>query len=258
MGVGQAQISHPESRKKRQKAINPGFLLKKPKGLSFSPFTRPAIWECKLGNDPPPVNGFLRKFLPSCSHLQRPHLALLVFKQVENIRANLRWIGIPTLFPVPINFPTNPGKPMSVLGTPLAKLGMGVTQACIRPEMGGRHDAACGQLRAMDTVITGKPFGYLRADFNQACIQIQSNVASRTREACRTNERPDFATSSGNELRQVLRWHAAFNYSGENRPRIRHVDIVGHTVIELRIAPSRKMRDPRTARSAVPTKPPRQ
>ena len=44
-----------------------------------------------------------------------------------------------------------------------------------------------------------------------------------------TNERPDFATRSGNELRQLLRLHAASNYSGENRLRIRQFDLVGHT-----------------------------
>ena len=48
-----------------------------------------------------------------------------------------------------------------------------------------------------------------------------------------TNERPDFATRSGNELRQLLRLHAASDYSGENRLRIRQFDLVGHTSVGL-------------------------
>ena len=43
-----------------------------------------------------------------------------------------------------------------------------------------------------------------------------------------TNERPDFATRGGNELRQLLRLHAASDYSGENRLRIRQFDLAGH------------------------------
>ena len=73
-------------------------------------------------------------------------LALLVFEQVENIGAYLRWIGIPTLVPVPINLPANTGKPMSVLGTPPANLGMGVAETRIRAEVGGSDYAAGGQL----------------------------------------------------------------------------------------------------------------
>ena len=73
-------------------------------------------------------------------------LALLVFEQVENIGAYLRWIGIPTFVPVPINLPANTGKPMSVLGTPPANLGMGVAETRIRAEVGGSDYAAGGQL----------------------------------------------------------------------------------------------------------------
>ena len=73
-------------------------------------------------------------------------LALLVLEQVENIGAYLRWIGIPTLVPVPINLPANTGKPMSVLGTPPANRGMGVAETRIRAEVGGSDYAASGQL----------------------------------------------------------------------------------------------------------------
>jgi hypothetical protein len=39
MGISQAQLSHPESRKKRQKATNPGLFTQKTAGLMlFSPF----------------------------------------------------------------------------------------------------------------------------------------------------------------------------------------------------------------------------
>jgi hypothetical protein len=73
-------------------------------------------------------------------------LALLVFEQVENISAYFRWIGVPTLVPVPINLPANTGKPMSVVGTPSANLGMGVAETRIRAEMGGSDYATGGQL----------------------------------------------------------------------------------------------------------------
>jgi hypothetical protein len=72
-------------------------------------------------------------------------LALLVFEQVEDIGLYLRWIGVPTLIPVPINLPANTGKPMSVLDTPPANLGMGVAETRIRAEVGGSDCAAGGQ-----------------------------------------------------------------------------------------------------------------
>jgi hypothetical protein len=93
-------------------------------------------------------------------------LALLLFEQMKNIGAYLQWIGIPTLVPVPINLPTNAGKPMPVLGTPPANLGMGLAKMPIRAEVRGRHHVAGGQLRAMNAVIAGKPFRYLRPDLN--------------------------------------------------------------------------------------------
>jgi len=93
-------------------------------------------------------------------------LALLVFEQVENIGAYLRWIGVPTVIPVRINLPTNTGKAMSVLGTPLANLGMGVARTRIRAEVGGSHHGTGGQLRAMNAVIAGKSLRCLRSYLN--------------------------------------------------------------------------------------------
>ena len=72
-----------------------------------------------------------------------PCLALLVSKQVENISAYLRWIGVPTLVPVPINLPTSTGKPMAVFSAPLANLGMGIAEPRIRTEVSSRHHATC-------------------------------------------------------------------------------------------------------------------
>ncbi len=73
-------------------------------------------------------------------------LAFLVMEQVENIGAYLRWVGIPTLVPVPVDLPTNAGKPMTVPSTPLANLRMGVAETRIRAEVGSSHHAASGQL----------------------------------------------------------------------------------------------------------------
>ena len=73
-------------------------------------------------------------------------LALLVFEQVKNIGAYLRWIGVPTLVPVLINLPADTGKPMPVLGTPSANLGMDVAETRIRAEVGGSDHATAGQL----------------------------------------------------------------------------------------------------------------
>jgi hypothetical protein len=77
---------------------------------------------------------------------ERAGLALLVFKQVENIGAYLRRLGIPTFFPVSVNLPTNAGEPMLVRGTPLANLGMRFAKALVGAEVCGRHHSAGGQL----------------------------------------------------------------------------------------------------------------
>jgi hypothetical protein len=70
---------------------------------------------------------------------------------------------------------------MSMLGTPLANLGMCVAETAVRAEVGGSHYPAGRQLRAMNTVIAGESFRYFRPDLNQPSIQIQGNVASWTR-----------------------------------------------------------------------------
>ena len=127
-------------------------------------------------------------------------ITLFDFEQVENICADPRGLGVPTLIPVPINLPTNTRKPMSVRGTPLANLGMGEAETPIRAEVGASHHLAAGQLRAMNAIIAGKTFRHLRPDLNESCIQIQGNVAPWTRETGGANERPNFATCSGNEL----------------------------------------------------------
>ena len=85
----------------------------------------------------------------------------------------------------------------------------------------------------MNAVIAGKSFGYLRPNLNPPCIQVQRDVASWTRETGRANERPDFATRGGNELRQLLRLHAASDYSSGYRHSIRQFDFVGHTLVGL-------------------------
>jgi hypothetical protein len=73
-------------------------------------------------------------------------LTLLLFQQVKNVSAYLRWIRVPALIPVPVNLPANARKPMSVRATPLANFGMGVAEAPIRAKMGGCHHATGGQL----------------------------------------------------------------------------------------------------------------
>jgi hypothetical protein len=145
---------------------------------------------------------------------------------------------------------------MPVLGTPPANLGMGLAEMRIRAEVRGRHHVAGGQLRAMNAVIASKPFRYLRPDLNQACVQKQGDMASWTRETGRANERPDFAARSRNELRQLLRLHAASDYGGDNRHRIHQFDLVRHTVVGImfRISYSRQhttLARPQTAVAAV-------
>ena len=71
--------------------------------------------------------------------------ALAVIEQVENIGAYLGWIGVPTLLPMTINLPTNAGQPMSVHGTPVANVGVGVAKTRIRAEVRGRCHEASGQ-----------------------------------------------------------------------------------------------------------------
>src|SRR5437763_2894122 len=103
----------------------------------------------------------------------------------------------------------------------------------------------------MNAVVADKSFRYLRPDLNQPCAQIQGYVASWTREAGGANERPYFATRSGNEPRQLLRLHAASDYSGGNRLRIRQFDFVGHTLVGLMTQAQR--RRPRHAPIATVT-----
>ena len=55
---------------------------------------------------------------------------------------------------------------MAVLGTPLANRGMGVTQTRIRAKMRSRRHEACGQLRAMNSVIADKSLGDLCPDLD--------------------------------------------------------------------------------------------
>ncbi len=67
-------------------------------------------------------------------------LALLFLKQVKDVGAYLRGIGVPTLIPVPVNFPADAGKASAVHGTPLANLGMGFGETPIRTKVSGsRH-----------------------------------------------------------------------------------------------------------------------
>src|SRR5512145_1340675 len=54
-------------------------------------------------------------------------------------------------------------------------------------------------------------------------------MASWAWESGGANERPDFATRSRNELRQLLRLHAASDCRGGNHVSIRQFDFVGHT-----------------------------
>src|SRR5262249_21288232 len=91
--------------------------------------------------------GAMNRLSPrSVGQSYRFSLALLVLEQVENIGAYLRWVGVPTLVPVPINLPANTGERMSVLATPPANFGMGVAKTRIRAEVGGSDHATDWQL----------------------------------------------------------------------------------------------------------------
>ena len=144
--------------------------------------------------------------------------ALLLVEQVENIRADLRWIGIPTFLPVPINLPGNTRKPMPVSRAPLANRSMGFGKTRVGSKMdGGRHPARW-QPGALHPVVAGKRLRHFRPNLDAPLrIQIQGHMASWPRETCVTNERPDFPASRGNKLRQLSRSHAAPDHRRVNR-----------------------------------------
>src|ERR1035438_10407529 len=102
----------------------------------------------------------------------------------------------------------------------------------------------------MNAVIAEKSLRHLCPDLNRPSLQIQRNVPPGTRATRRANERPDLATSSGNEFRQFVWLHAASDYGGGNRLRIRQFDLVGHTADGLTprgtMAADSKRPNPRT------------
>ena len=116
-------------------------------------------------------------------------------------------MGVPTLIPMPVYFPANTAKLMTVVGTPAPNLGMGIAETGIRAEVRGSRHAAGWQLGAVEAVIPGKRLRHFRPDLNPSVCQIQGDVTPWARKASRANERPHFTTGSGNELRPLLRFH---------------------------------------------------
>src|SRR5689334_850758 len=83
-------------------------------------------------------------------------LTLFFIQQIKNIGAYFGRIGVPTIFPVAVEFPHNSRTSMSLVGAPRAERRMRLGKASVRAQVdGGRHPAG-GQLRAMNTIIAGK------------------------------------------------------------------------------------------------------
>src|SRR5687767_8050866 len=68
-------------------------------------------------------------------------------------------------------------------------------------------------------------------------MNTDSDFNIRTQKSGEPNERPDFPTRRRNELRQLLLWRAASDYSGGNRLCIRQFDFVGHNIAASRTSP---------------------
>src|SRR5262245_26590250 len=103
--------------------------------------------------------------------------------QMENIGADLRWIGVPAFLPVTVNLPRNFGTSVSMLRTPLANRRMGVGESRVRAKVDCRDDAACGQPGAMNPAIAFERFRNLRAHFDgPLVVQIQRHVSTRAGE----------------------------------------------------------------------------
>gem|GEM_PF-3882196 len=68
---------------------------------------------------------------------------------------------------------------MSVLGAPLANLGMRFGKALVGAEMDSGGHTSRWQLRAVNSVVAGKGFGYLSPDLDRPLrVQIQSDMAA--------------------------------------------------------------------------------
>lgn len=117
---------------------------------------------------------------------------------------------------------------MSVLGAPLADVGMGFAQALIEAEVGGGDGRTGGEARAVDALIAGKRFRELGADLHQAATEIEGDVAARAGQTGGANEGPDFAAGRGNKFGELGSRDAAPDDSSRNRLGMGQFDFVGH------------------------------
>ena len=78
---------------------------------------------------------------------------------------------------------------MSVLGAPLANLGMRFGKTLVGSEMDSGRHTSWWQLRALNAVVADKGLGYLRPDLDRPVrVQIQSDMAAWLREASGASE----------------------------------------------------------------------
>src|SRR5947207_6524112 len=99
--------------------------------------------------------------------------------------------------------------------------------------MNGRRYTACGQLRATNPLIAGERFRNFSPDFDGSVIKIQRQMASGSRKPSRSNKGPYLAARGGHELRQLFCWDAIADHGSSDRLRIRHLDLIVHTVFWL-------------------------
>src|SRR6266568_307392 len=86
----------------------------------------------------------------------------------------------------------------------------------------------------MNPLVAGEWFRYFGPDFDESVIEVQSHMASWSRESGRSNERPHLAARGGHELRQLFCRHPASNHSRSNRLRKRQFYLIAHTMFWLR------------------------
>jgi len=92
--------------------------------------------------------------------------ALGVIQQIENIRAYLGRIGVPAFFPVAVKLPRDTRATVFMLSAPRAESYIRVGEARVGAKVDRGRDTACGQLRALNSIVAGEGLRYFGAHFD--------------------------------------------------------------------------------------------
>jgi hypothetical protein len=130
--------------------------------------------------------------------------------QVEDIRADLGWVGIPFVCPMTVDFPVGAGQFVTMIGAPLANCLMCLVETVVGTEVRRRGYRAGRGERDGNLAVPGERSVQFDANFQvDLTVPVDRDVSACTRDLLRADDTPYQAASVWYDLGEVLRTRPA-------------------------------------------------